>query len=197
MELTQRLKKWFLVAGLTALSGTAFAVDGSAGLDISLSNETGNIGLYSLRETPQELTNLGVDYFFNQPGDYFVDVFGSISRKGMGGNQNLELGVKGKVFYVSQKKDKKTGQGLMLGVTGRYWLPTEMPAAIAADFIYAPPIVSFGDAENAHEFNVRGELRILPSAVAYIGFRQLAVDFPTRYHELDKNVHIGVRIAFQ
>lgn len=183
--------------GVMAFSMHANAVSGSAGVDLSLSNETGNLGLYSLKETSQELTNLGVDYFFNQPGDYFADVSGSLSRKGMLENNNLELGIKGKIYYVSQKKNSQEGHGLMLGVLGRYWLPTDIPSAIAADFIYSPPITTFGNAEYAHEANVRAEIRILPSAVAYVGFRQLVVNFPNRNHELDKNVHIGVKIAFQ
>lgn len=183
--------------GAMVFSASALAVEGNAGVDLSLSNETGNIGIYSLRETPQELTNLGVDYFFNQPGDDFIDVFGTLSRKGMLENNNLELGIKGKVFYVSQDRNGLEGHGLMLGVLGRYWLPTEVPSAIAADFVYSPPITTFGKADYAHETNVRAEMRILPSAVAYVGFRQLVVNFPTRNHELDKNVHVGVRIAFE
>lgn len=198
MMLWKRLRKSILVAGLIGLSSTAAAaIDGNAGLDLSLSNDTANVGLYSLRETPQELTNLGIDFMFNNDGDRVLDLFGSIARKGLMGNQNLELGLKGKVFYLDEDKDGNNGYGLMLGALGRYWLPTSVPSAIAAEYIYAPSIVTFGDADNAYEFNVRAEMRILPSAVAYIGFRQFQVKFPkTGYHEVDGNAHIGVRIAF-
>jgi len=196
MKFVLNIKTVALGAVVSLLSWNAHAVDGHAGIDISLSNETGNIGVYSTKESAQELTTVGVNGFFNEPGDRFVDAFGTITRKGLGGNANLELGIKGKVFYVSQKRDSKTGQGLMIGVAGRYWLPAEMPVAIAADFVYAPPIVTFGDADSANEFNVRGEVRILPSAIAYVGFRQLVVNFPGRDHELDKNVHVGVKISF-
>ncbi len=169
MMLWKRLRKSILVAGLIGLSSTATAaIDGNAGLDLSLSNDTANVGLYSLRETPQELTNLGIDFMFNNDGDRVLDLFGSIARKGLMGNQNLELGLKGKVFYLDEDKDGNNGYGLMLGALGRYWLPTSVPSAIAAEYIYAPSIVTFGDADNAYEFNVRAEMRILPSAVAYI-----------------------------
>lgn len=199
------MRKFFQVAVkviapvcLVCNSLSSYAVDGYAGLDLSLSNETANIGVYSLRETTDELTVLGADYFFNQPGDNFIDVFGSISRKGIADNPNLEVGVKGKVFYVNQDRDEATGYGVMLGATARYWLPTEFPVSIAGDFLYGPPIVVFEDAENAVEYEIRGEFQILPSAVAYVGFRNLTVDFDQRNnHELDKNVHIGVNVAFQ
>lgn len=197
----QVLRKALLVASSSILFLTvpsySYAVEGHAGLDLSLSNETGNIGVYSLRETSLEVTTVGAEYFFNEPGDHFIDIFGAISRKGMLDNDNLELGIKGKVFYVDQNKNGQSGQGLLLGLTARYWIPAEMPVSVAAEYLYNPPIVAFGDVDSSSEFIVRGEVRMLPSVVAYVGFRKLVVDFDKRdNHELDKNVHIGVNVAF-
>lgn len=108
------------------------------------------------------------------------------------------MGVKGKLFFVNQAKHDQSGYGLMLGVIGRYWIPAEMPVSIAADILYNPPIVAFSDVESSFVFDARVELRILPSTIAYIGFRSLTVNFDqAKEHELDKNVHIGVNVAIQ
>jgi len=177
------------------INANAQAVDGHFGLDLSLSNETGNIGVYSMREKENEIMNIGAEFFFNEPGDKFVDINASVSRKGMG-NENLEAGVKGKIYYVEQKNDGVSGQGLLLGVTARYWLPTEVPVSLAVDALYNPPIVAFGDVKSAFNIETKLELRILPSATAYIGFRSLVVDFNQRSnHELDKNINVGINLA--
>lgn len=197
-----RLNSWVNVTGvlLALFTLNASAVEGQAGLDVSLSDETGRFGLYSTRESEIELTTLQVDYFFNQINDSFVGLNGSVMRKGVGGNKNLELGVKGQAFYLSRGQkvtNAKTGMGLMLGGSARYWLPAEMPVAIAGDFLYSPRIVTLGDAVFALESNIRAEVRILPSAMAYIGFRQLSAEFSGLNYELDKNIHIGIRVALQ
>jgi hypothetical protein len=191
------IKNFLLLMVFLTLSTTASSEEGHIGIDMSLSNETGNFGVYSLRERPEEITNIGAEFFFNEPEDRFFSLFGTMSRKGMG-DKNLELGVKGKLYYVDQDKDGQTGQGLMMGVTARYWLPAEMPVSLAVDALYTPPIVAFADVKSALSFDAKVELRILPSIVGYIGFRSLTVDFDKRSnHELDKNVNIGVNIAIQ
>lgn len=193
------IKRTLIAASLGVLSLQAHAqdYDGHLGMDLSLSNDTANVGLYSLRESAQELTNLGVNYFFNRDGDKFADIFGSISRKGMANNENLELGVAGKVFYADDHSSNNSGYGVMLGVNGRYWLPTELPMAVGGDWLYAPPITSFSKVKNATQADVRLEARILPSAVAYVGYRSLSVEFDKHTQHMDSSVNLGVNIAFQ
>ncbi|MDX1795387.1 MAG: YfaZ family outer membrane protein [Hydrogenovibrio sp.] len=191
------IHKTLIALSLGVLSYQVQANDGHIGLDLSLSNDTANVGLYSLRETDRDLTNLGVDYFFNNPGDKFVDVFGSISRKGMADNENLELGIMGKIYYVDHYKEKQTGYGAMLGINGRYWLPTEMPMSLYADALYSPSITSFNNVNSAYQADFKAEVRILPTAIAYLGYRKIGVDFDKGQRELDSNINIGVNIAIQ
>ncbi|KUJ74292.1 hypothetical protein AVO42_02440 [Thiomicrospira sp. XS5] len=189
-------KKLLLVVLLSISYASYGAVSGYAGLDLSVSDDAAKFGVYSLKETPSDITNLGLDLFFNTQSDYFVDVFGSISRKGLLGNRNLELGLKGKLFYLDQDSNSKMGYGLMLGVLGRYWLPTPMPSAIYADYLYAPEVIVFGDAKNAYDWTIRGELQVTQNIMAYLGVRQLQAEFSSTSHEFDGNAHVGVKIAF-
>lgn len=199
------MKKTFIqkiVPALLALgmSTSAWSIEGQAGIDITVSDETAKFGIYSNRESAVEVTTLGLDYFFNETSDYFLGLHATVMRKGIGNVQDLELGVKTQLFYLArdQKIEGATdATGLMLGFAGRYWLPTSVPVALATDFSYSPRIVTTGDGLFASDFNLRTELKILPTATAYIGFRQLSVEFQPGEYELDKNMHIGVQIAIQ
>jgi len=192
--------------GLVALTASLFystpavSVEGHAGLDISLSDETGKIGAYSLRESEVEVTDIGAGVFFNEAKDNFLTVSGKVLRKGLGGSANLEAGVAGQVFYTSLGRSVNGAElayGLMIGGEVRYWLPASVPLALSGSFLYSPKIVTAGDADDATETNIRAEMRILPSAMAYVGFREISVSYPKIDYELDKNMHIGIKVAIQ
>ncbi|MBD3610885.1 MAG: hypothetical protein HUJ13_00355, partial [Hydrogenovibrio crunogenus] len=74
---------------------------------------------------------------------------------------------------------------------------TEIPAAVAMEYLYGPAIGTSGDADTASEFNARVEMRILPSAVGYVGYRKLNMEFNNTNYEVDDSLHLGVRVAFQ
>lgn len=194
-----RFRKLWRAGWLSAgvlLATPTLANDGHMGVDLSLSEQSAKVGLYTLREAPQDITNLGVNALFNTDSDYMIDLFGSIAKKGLFGSPNVELGLKGKLFYLEKNADTKNGYGLMMGVLGRYWLPTSMPSAIYADYLYAPEVTVFGDARTANEWKVRGELQMLSNVMAYLGYRKLEADFASGSHNLDDHFMIGVRIGF-
>ncbi|WP_373019939.1 YfaZ family outer membrane protein [Thiomicrorhabdus sp.] len=168
----------------------------SLGLDLAVSDETANFGIFSQAQSPVDSTRYAAHYFYNEPGDRVYSVSAGVERKGMAGNPNLELGLKGKAFYLTQDSHDLDGYGLMLGVSGRYWLPTQSPAAISVEVLHAPEIVASGDVNSMTEMAVRAELQILPSVTGFIGFRYLTSDLTVdSNYELDKNAHIGVEVS--
>lgn len=173
------------------------ASEGHVGVDVSLSNDSGNFAVYSLREKSKETTNLGVAYFFNEDQDRLISAFVSTSRKGMG-SKNLEMGIKAKVYVIDQNANKQFGSGLMLGLTSRYWFPTSIPVSFALEGLYNPPIVASGDIKKAYSVESKLELRMLPSAIVYIGFRALTVDFKVhKDYRVDRTMHVGINVAIQ
>lgn len=192
--------KWLsniLAIGLGSSLFPAYAIDGHAGLDLSLADNVGKVGIFSLRETPTEITNLSTNLLFTSDDDRMVDVTGILNRKGMLSNENLELGLKGKLYYLDQNSTGRNAYGLMLGGVARYWLPTSVPTSIAADYLYSPNIVTAGDGQSTTEYGFRAELRILPSAIAYVGYRNIQADFgSTGNYKVDDGAHIGVTISF-
>ncbi len=194
------LKKWVLGASL--LMGTSVAMadyaTGQAGGSVDLSDTVAHFGVFSLKETAVDVTRVSAGFLYNEPGDKMLDAAIQVNRKGLTDNENLEFGVKAKAFYLNQHTTNNDGFGLMLGVTGRYWMPTEMPSAVFAEILHAPQIVTGGKADDVTEMLVRAELRILPKVNAYIGYRYLGANFSgvSSTYELDSNVHIGVSVGF-
>lgn len=167
----------------------------SIGLDLAVSDETANFGAFSQTETPVDLTRYAAHYFYNEPGDRMFSASMQVQRKGMAGDPNLELGVKGKGFIFSQDSYNADGFGLMLGVTGRYWLPTQSPASIGFEVLHAPEIVTSGDAQSATEIGARVDMQILPTVSAFAGIRFLEMELEAKSnYELDKNLHVGVEV---
>ncbi|MEA3405513.1 MAG: YfaZ family outer membrane protein [Pseudomonadota bacterium] len=165
------------------------------GLDLAVSDETANFGAFSQTETPVDLTRYAAHYFYNEPGDRLYSASMQVQRKGMAGDPNLELGVKGKGFMFTQDSYDADGFGLMLGVTGRYWLPTQSPTSIGFEFMHAPEIVTSGDAQSATEMTARADIQILPTVSGFVGVRYLALDLEEKSnYEMDKNLHIGVEV---
>lgn len=200
MKALSNFKRTLISAGLliscmTVMSSAAHA--SSFGLDLSLSDETANFGAFSETHTPVDSTRYAVHYFYNDPDDRMYSGSMDIKRKGLVGSPNLDLGVKGKLFAFKQKSRDADGLGLMLGITGRYWLNTQSPASISAEALYSPKVVSTGDLNSARELGIRGDLQLLPSVTAFVGFRYLEYDLDFRSdYEMDKNAHIGIEVKF-
>lgn len=198
MKFKQKVKLWLGGCVLSlATTSSAWAV-GQAGGNIALSNTTANLGVFSLKETAVDVTRVGANFFYNEPGDKFLSAEVQVNRKGLTTNENLEFGVKAKAFYLLQHTTDNDGFGLMLGVTGRYWIPAEMPAAAFFELMHAPQIITGGKAESVTDMLVRAELRILPKVNAFIGYRYLGTTFSGggSTYELDSNVHIGIEVGF-
>lgn len=183
------------VLSLSVLS--AGAVQASPmGVDLSLSDESANFALFSKVESPLGSTRYSADYFYNEPGDRFYSVSGNIQRRGMAGEPNLDLGLKGKGYFFTQDDHDLDGFGLMLGVTAEYWLPTQSPASLSVEMLHSPEIVTSGDADSMTEVLVRANMQLLPSVTGYIGYRSLTADFESDSgYEFDDNWHLGVELT--
>ncbi len=82
--------------------------------------------------------------------------------------------------------------GLAPGAEARYALPM----AVVANIFYAPEIITFGEADDILEFNVRYELQVASRAVGSVGYRLLDVDRDNGDDQAVENVQLGLRLAF-
>ncbi len=87
--------------------------------------------------------------------------------------------------------------GLAPGLEARYALPFGTPMAVVGNIFYAPDILTFGDADDVLDFNVRFEVQFIPRAVGFVGYRLLDFDRDEgEDDEIVENVQLGLRFAF-
>ncbi len=68
---------------------------------------------------------------------------------------------------------------------------------IIGQLYVAPNITTFGDADRYVETNLRVEYEVIPSAAAYIGYRDIQFNLNSGPNAtVDKGVFIGVRMSF-
>jgi hypothetical protein len=110
---------------------------------------------------------------------------------------DFSLGAKGYFSLLSEpaKLDVFT---LAPGIDARFTIPTKIPMYLYGSFFYAPEILTFGDADEMYDFIARYEVRVIPTAVIYAGYRLLRYEakFTGEDVDTDDGLHIGVRVTF-
>jgi len=91
-----------------------------------------------------------------------------------------------KLWFASNDKADASLAALGLGGQLRYKNLTAPRWVYGANLYYAPSIVSFMDADAVIEYGIRVEYELLPTANAYIGYRNIEADI----HNYKKNVEI-------
>jgi len=121
-------------------------------------------------------TEFGVDaYYHPDDSTYLIDtslqVFDEVGSKVRG----LVAGLGGKIYGASTKDDNEM---LVIGVGGmlRYALPMNKRIILGVDAYYAPPVVSFVDANYFYELAGRLEYEIIPRASAFVEFRRMTLN---------------------
>lgn len=114
-------------------------------------------------------------------------------------NSDLYIGVGGKAYGFKTRGDfDVSGGGIGLGGFFRYRIPPAPEVSIASYLYYAPPVVSFGDAENLFDFDLRAQYSIIPTARVYLGYRYtgISIENVSDRVELGDGFHVGLKIDF-
>lgn len=85
--------------------------------------------------------------------------------------------------------------GLAPGVQARFALPTGIPLAVVGNFFYAPEILTFGDADDVLDFNVRLEAQFMERVAGFVGFRLLNFDRDDGEDDIVESIQVGARFA--
>ncbi len=128
------------------------------------------------------------------------DVLGSLGLvvKGMpAGEQPYSFTLGGKLYFAHLDKPDEEVPALALGGGISYIIPANMPISIGGDLFYAPGITTFNDGDDLLDLKFRFEVDVLPSATAFIGYRNVVLGLDQRPdYDVDENVHVGIRIEF-
>ncbi|MCA6063145.1 YfaZ family outer membrane protein [Thalassolituus marinus] len=182
---------------LAAVSAAALAaspvVFAGGSLDISLADDVARIG-YDATQMGSGMHISMAALHHEDDGDmvsaglHVVDVRPSSSH--------LYIGVGAKVFAATS--DYFDAVALGVGGFFRYSFPAVPDLSLAGYGYYAPPVVSFADAENMISTDVRAQFNLLPTARIYTGYRYNGIrleDVDKRY-KLGDGVHFGLTIDF-
>ncbi len=140
-------------------------------------------------------TEVGVKFLYNDQDAYIAEtsllVFDEVGSKMRG----LVAGLGGKVYGASVSDQEY----LMLGIGGmlRFSIPQNKRFILGVDGYYAPPIVSFLDADRFYEAAGRIAYELLPQASAYVEYRKFYVETEKGGKgSIEKGYRVGIEINF-
>lgn len=133
--------------------------------------------------------------FYNKDDNYFFDTSLLIIDEAGNKFPGLELGI-GPKAYLGQTK---TEEYLTFGIAGliNYRLSSINRLILSGSGYFSPSIISFMDANQMWEFEVRAAYEIIPSANIYVGYRKIEVDVNIPGERtVDDEFHFGFKMAF-
>ena len=87
--------------------------------------------------------------------------------------------------------------GLGIGVQGAYELPVDfLPLQLGSEFFYTPDVLAFGQSDRIVDWNVDVGLEVRENISAFVGFRFLQFDTRPGDRDVEDDLHVGVRWAF-
>ncbi len=186
-----------VLGAVLALSLSGLSPVMARGLDVSISGETVQMGLFSqTAKLVQGGADVGASLLLNDASDAVLS--GTILAIGEPPRQGApyQFGIGAKAYLA----DLDVGENMAgVGIGGRvtFVVPNGVsPVGLVLEGYIAPGITAFGDADQITDLAARIEIEVTPSASGYVGVRSLEVDFPDKTVTIDDNVHVGVRINF-
>jgi hypothetical protein len=163
---------------------------------VQLANETAKLSLTSQTEWVQEIYRIEGGFQFDNDKNYALDASVLYKNKGLA-DPNLDIGFKGKLAYINMDKPSGNTFGALLGVQGAYWLPTRMPSALVAEYLFGPKILTTGDGDSMSEINIRYQMQLMTNLSGYVGYRQFKIKMENGPDiDFDDGAHIGIELSF-
>ncbi|MGB8517829.1 MAG: YfaZ family outer membrane protein [Gallionella sp.] len=166
---------------------------------------------FNLRDTSAQLqykaalggTNLGKSEFdfggIYTSNNNLLGEAGILVKDDLGGNApGVSVGVGLKALSARIKPISMNATALAMGGMVRYSPPAERRLGFVAQLYLSPNITTFGGADRYMETGARIEYELIPSAVVYLGYRNISfnVKNTNTSASFDEGVHIGVRMSF-
>ena len=145
--------------------------------------------------------DIGFGALINEDDDIMGTGYILVSGSNTGDVRGLHFGVgaKGYIGTLDGPNGQLDADGgaVAIGARLRYVFSSSMPFAVLGEVYYAPDVTSISDYDGLTEYRLAAELEVTPSARAYIGYRNLEVEFDNYAdYEVDDAAHIGIRFEF-
>jgi len=183
-----------ICAGLWLTCGAAQA---ASMLDLSLSNESARVRYgKDINSSPQGRKEVGVGALYNTNDNAMVDAWFHITDEAGSKAPGLDASVGFKAYLGKTKHLEYLG----LGIGGEllYRPAQNNRVLMSAGAHFAPNIVTFLDADNLWEFNLRVGYEVLPAAVAYVSYQNVRVNFGIYEDEqvIQRSGQLGLELRF-
>lgn len=166
-----------------------------------------NIGL-NINDEDLEVTasiDLNALTYYSDSTSYFIDA----SYLHTDGDDMTTLG-------ISAESNFQGVQGLALGLgiksvftddfvaipfvaKARYTLPLNYSiptTSLSTSLAYAPPVLSFSDAESYMEFRVEANMEVVTNVYLYGGYRNIDTEYKTYDRTFDNSFYGGMKLSF-
>ena len=185
--------KYWLATAMIGLSVSAQASE----FELALSKDSAAINILNDSDViGSGGAELSIGALYNEADDVMGHI-GLLVRGVPAGEQPFSFGLGGRLYFASLDQPDASIGALALGAGGRYLIPGNIPMAVGADIYYAPGITTFSDADDLLDIKIRFEADVLPSATAFIGYRNVVANLENGpSYDIDENVHLGIRILF-
>jgi len=183
-----------LILLLSALCSTSLA----RSFDINLSDDAAQFKYGSLiGGTNYGRTEMSIGFLYNEDDNYLGEIGLLVIDEAGSKTPGLELGVGPKFWFGGSDEADVDISAIGLGGQLRYKNPNVPRIVYGASIYYAPSVVSFMDADNMLEYDIRLEYELLPTANVYLGFRSIEAEIKNRKDvEIDESAIIGLRFKF-
>lgn len=188
-------RRWLCIS--TGLLLTCNAVQAASLLDLGLSNESVRVRYgKDVNTSPQGRKEVGMGALFNNNDNVMLDAWFHITDEAGTKAPGLDASV-GFKTYLGRTKNREY---LALGIGGALlYRPVQSNRVLmSAGAHFAPNIVTFLDADNMWEVNLRLGYELLPSAIAYIGYQNVRVNFSIFEDEqvVERGGQLGLELRF-
>ena len=176
---------------------TCGAAQATSSLDLGLSNDSVRVRYgKDISTSPQGRKEVGVGALFNNNDNTMLDAWFHITDEAGSKAPGLDASVGFKAYLGKTKHREYLG----LGIGGEllYRPVQNNRILLSAGGHFAPNIVTFLDADNLWEINLRVGYEILPAAIAYISYQNVRVNFSGVEDEqvVQRGSQLGLELRF-
>ncbi len=178
--------------GLSAIGLNAYA----ASADFNLHNNALRL-TYASGVSNQKGLEVDAGMLYHDSGDEAYHLGANVTGENWSDAGTFDISLGGRAFFVPG-----TGyDALAFGVGGQLRFSPVHRLGVGGHIYYAPGILSFLDSDGYTEVAVRLDYQVLPQAFVYVGHRSIKMDVDINGNkvkgvELDKDVHIGMKLLF-
>jgi hypothetical protein len=176
---------------------TCGAAQAASLVDLGLSNESVRVRYgQDLNSSPQGRKEVGVGVLYNTNDNAMLDAWFHITDEAGTKAPGLDASVGFKAYLGKTKHLEYLG----LGIGGEllYRPVQNNRLLLSAGAHFAPNIVTFLDADNLWELNLRVGYEVLPAAIAYISYQNVRVNFGIYENEqvVQRSGQLGLELRF-